>query len=386
MKVVDVAAGVITDARGRILLARRTEGRDLAGLWEFPGGKREPGETPEAALVRELHEELGIVAQVGAHLITVPQRYPDKRLRLDVRHVSRWTGLPRGREGQALAWVPPHKLASYTMPPADIPVVAALLQPDRYAITPTPAAAVAPAATPTTLAVPAPGNPATLVASAPATPTTLASPPPCRSGYSRDHTRNHTREDEPATAAPPSATAPEATAASWLTGLDATLATGISRLQFRVPGVAPTLYRELATATAERCRRAGAALLLNADIPLAHELGTGLHLRASQLAALTERPPLAEGALLAASCHTAADLEHAARLGCDFVVLGAVKPTATHPGEPGIGWEAFAALRESVSLPVYAIGGLGPEDMDDARRQGAQGVAGIRALWGGRGT
>ena len=68
------------------------------------------------------------------------------------------------------------------------------------------------------------------------------------------------------------------------------------------------------------------------------------------------------------------------------MVLGAVKPTATHPGEPGIGWEAFAALRESVSLPVYAIGGLGPEDMDDARRQGAQGVAGIRALWGGRGT
>ncbi|MFC0717280.1 8-oxo-dGTP diphosphatase MutT, partial [Luteimonas padinae] len=171
MKVVDVVAAVITDARGRILLARRTEGRDLAGLWEFPGGKREPGETPEAALVRELHEELGIVAQVGAHLITVPQRYPDKRLRLDVRHVSRWTGLPRGREGQALAWVPPHKLASYAMPPADIPVVAALLQPDRYAITPTPtpAAAVAPVATPATLAVPAPDNPATLVASARAT-------------------------------------------------------------------------------------------------------------------------------------------------------------------------------------------------------------------------
>ena len=386
MKVVDVAAGVITDARGRILLARRTEGRDLAGLWEFPGGKREPGETPEAALVRELHEELGIVAQVGAHLITVPQRYPDKRLRLDVRRISRWTGLPRGREGQALAWVPPHKLASYAMPPADIPVVAALLQPDRYAITPTPAAAVAPAGTPATLAVPAPDNRATLVASAPATPTTLAAPPPCRSGYSRDHTRSHTREDKPAPAAPPSATAPEATAASWLTGLDATLATGITRLQFRVPGIAPTLYHELATATAERCRRAGAALLLNADIPLARELGTGVHLRASQLAALNGRPPLTEGALLAASCHTAADLEHAARLGCDFVVLGAVKPTATHPGEPGIGWEAFAALRESVSLPVYAIGGLGPEDMDDARRQGAQGVAGIRALWGGRGT
>ena len=124
---VDVVAAVITDARGRILLARRTRNRDLAGLWEFPGGKREPGETPEAALARELQEELGIQARIDGHLITVPQRYPDKRLRLDVRRVTRWQGLPRGREGQALAWVPPHKLASYAMPRGH-PVVAALLQ------------------------------------------------------------------------------------------------------------------------------------------------------------------------------------------------------------------------------------------------------------------
>ena len=324
MKVVDVVAAVITDARGRILLARRTEGRDLAGLWEFPGGKREPGESPEAALARELHEELGIDARVGAHLITVPQRYPDKRLRLDVRHVTRWTGVPRGREGQALAWVPPHKLASYAMPPADIPVVAALLQPDRYAITPG-----------------------------------LASP------------------------AAPATADPDAAATAWLAGLDATLATGISRLQLRLPGAAPGLFHELAIAAAARCRRSGAELLLNADMALACELGVGVHLRSSQLATLAERPVLAEGALLAASCHTAGDLAHAARLGCDFAVLGAVKPTATHPGQPGIGWEAFAALRESVSLPVYAIGGLKPDDSGDARRQGAQGIAGIRALWSG---
>src|SRR5688500_9383595 len=82
-RVVEVVAGVIRDARGRILLARRTEGRDLAGLWEFPGGKREPEESTEAALVRELHEELGIEVEPGAPLINVPQAYPDKRLRLD---------------------------------------------------------------------------------------------------------------------------------------------------------------------------------------------------------------------------------------------------------------------------------------------------------------
>lgn len=137
---VEVVAGVITDARGRVLLARRTEGRDLAGFWEFPGGKREPGESPEAALARELHEELGIRVDIGDALIAVPQRYPHKRLRLDVRRIRAWRGTPKGHEGQALAWVPAQRLASYPMPPADIPVVAALLQPDRYLVTPGPGA------------------------------------------------------------------------------------------------------------------------------------------------------------------------------------------------------------------------------------------------------
>jgi 8-oxo-dGTP diphosphatase len=137
---VEVVAGVICDARGRVLLARRTKGRDLAGLWEFPGGKREPGESAEAALTRELHEELGIEVELGAPLIAVPQAYPHKRLRLDVRRIAAWHGTPRGREGQALAWVPPGRLPSYAMPDADRPVVAALLQPERYLVTPPPGA------------------------------------------------------------------------------------------------------------------------------------------------------------------------------------------------------------------------------------------------------
>ena len=138
LKQIHVVAGVIRDALGRILLARRTAGRDLAGLWEFPGGKVEPGETAEAALARELHEELGIQANVGAALIRVPQQYPDKRLVLDVREIHSHAGTPKGLDGQALAWAPPHTLASYPMPPADRPVVAALLQTDRYLVTPTP--------------------------------------------------------------------------------------------------------------------------------------------------------------------------------------------------------------------------------------------------------
>ena len=127
MKQIHVVAAVIRDPRGRILLARRTEGRDLAGMWEFPGGKVEPGEAPEAALVRELREELGIEATVMAPVICVPMDYPDKCLLLDVREVD-FSGQPRGLEGQALAWVPLHKLREYPMPPADVPVVAELLR------------------------------------------------------------------------------------------------------------------------------------------------------------------------------------------------------------------------------------------------------------------
>lgn len=92
LRSIHVVAGVITDPRGRILLTRRTETRDMPGLWEFPGGKREPGETSEQALVRELNEELGIEAQVGDWLMDVPQLYPDKRLRLEVRHITAWKG------------------------------------------------------------------------------------------------------------------------------------------------------------------------------------------------------------------------------------------------------------------------------------------------------
>lgn len=131
-----VVAGVMLDARGRVLLARRTEGRDLAGAWEFPGGKVDPGETPAQALARELEEELGIRVQTAEPLICVPQQYRDKRILLDVYRVTRYAGKPRDLEQQALAWSPHEKLCTYPMPPADRPVVAALTQSAYYLVTP----------------------------------------------------------------------------------------------------------------------------------------------------------------------------------------------------------------------------------------------------------
>jgi 8-oxo-dGTP diphosphatase len=314
MKQIHVVAGVLRNPQGHVLLASRTEGRDLAGLWEFPGGKVEAGESPEVALVRELREELGIEATVGASLIRVPQQYPGKRLLLDARHVE-FEGEPKGLDGQALAWVPLEALAGYPMPPADVPVVAALTQPDRYLVTPAP-----------------------------------------------------NDDDE-----------------VWLASLEDALARGVQRVQLRAPGMDVVRWAALAERAVAICRSARAEVLLNGDPALAGQLGVGVHLRSAQLRDTSVAAVLdqvrAAGHAIAASCHDAGDLQRAEALGCAFVVLGPVRATASHPGQAGMGWEAFAALREQVSLPIHAIGGLAPVDIAEARAHGAQGIAAIRGLW-----
>ena len=119
---------------------------------------------------------------------------------------------------------------------------------------------------------------------------------------------------------------------------------------------------------------------MNGDAALALEFELGLHLPARLLHALAQRP-IPAGLPLAASCHVMDDLLAAEAMGCDFAVLGTLKPTPSHPGIEGIGWDGFAAMRERVSLPIYAIGGLATADVEEARANGAQGVAAIRGLW-----
>jgi 8-oxo-dGTP diphosphatase len=120
-----VSAVALIDADGRVLLAQRPEGKSMAGLWEFPGGKVERGETPEAALIRELHEELGIDTHASclAPLTFASHSYETFHLLMPLFACRRWTGTPRPREGQTLAWVRPHELRDYPMPPADIPLI-----------------------------------------------------------------------------------------------------------------------------------------------------------------------------------------------------------------------------------------------------------------------
>ena len=111
-RMVPVAAGVLTDSSGRVLLARRITGRDLAGAWEFPGGKIERNETAEEALKRELKEELGIDVISTEPLMSVPQHAGNKSIKLDVFKVTKYTGQPRGMDNQALACVPNNNLTS----------------------------------------------------------------------------------------------------------------------------------------------------------------------------------------------------------------------------------------------------------------------------------
>jgi 8-oxo-dGTP diphosphatase len=125
VKLILVAAVALIDADGRVLLAERPEGKSMAGLWEFPGGKVEPDETPEACLIRELHEELGIDTWSSclAPLTFASHSYEDFHLLMPLYACRKWQGLVRAREGQRLAWVRPGELARYPMPPADKPLI-----------------------------------------------------------------------------------------------------------------------------------------------------------------------------------------------------------------------------------------------------------------------
>ena len=168
-------------------------------------------------------------------------------------------------------------------------------------------------------------------------------------------------------------------ATAQLQALDAALARGLRLVQVREPGMAADALAAFAREVVLRAHRAGARVLVNGDIALAQSIGAdGVHLRAGQLTGLARRPALA---LIGASCHDASELEMAGLLGCDFAVLGPVAATLTHPGVVPLGWPAFARLASTSTIPVYALGGMAPSDLVQARRHGAQGVAFQRGAW-----
>lgn len=305
---IHVAVAVLTNDRGEVLVSLRSAQAHQGGLWEFPGGKLEPGEAPYAALKREVHEELDITVQAARPLIRVPHRYPDKHVLLDVWRVTAFAGTARGREGQPIAWVAPAELHADNFPAANTPILAAARLPDRYLITPEPGA-------------------------------------------------------------------------DFLSQLERALADGIKLVQLRAKSLDRRAYVDLAQTVCARAGAAGAQVLLNADPARVAEIGAdGVHLTSQRLMALSRRP-LGASLWVAASCHSHAELAHAARIGCDFAVLGPVRPTQSHPGAPYLDWAGLHALTEDATLPVYALGGLRAGDLAFAWDAGAQGIAAIRGLW-----
>jgi len=167
----------------------------------------------------------------------------------------------------------------------------------------------------------------------------------------------------------------------FIAHLQVCLDNGIRLVQLRAKELDTQGYISLAQQAAARCHAVGAKLLLNADPGLVAQVNAdGVHLDSRRLQQ-TDRRPLSEGLLVAASCHTREELDRAQQIGADFALLSPVLPTASHPGTPALGWEAFADCVAQVALPVYALGGMQPAHCAAAITNGAQGIAAIRALW-----
>jgi len=168
-------------------------------------------------------------------------------------------------------------------------------------------------------------------------------------------------------------------ASEQLSRLGERLSKGLKLIQVREQSMHRPALVQFAAAVIALARPHGARVLINSDIELALRLGAdGVHLAAAQLARLERRPALG---WCAASCHCAAELARAVRLGADFAVLGPVQATPSHPDSVPLGWEGFAALACGASLPVFALGGMKRDDLEIAWRHGAQGIAMVRGSW-----
>ncbi|KVF79596.1 thiamine-phosphate phosphorylase [Burkholderia sp. FL-7-2-10-S1-D7] len=182
---------------------------------------------------------------------------------------------------------------------------------------------------------------------------------------------------------PEPASASAADCHAFLDRLSAVLARGETLVQLRVKSFDADAFARLAADALARCDAAGAQLMLNGPIDVAGVMqldGAGWHLDGAALRAVAQRP-LPAARRMSAACHAADDLVLAARAGVDFVTLSPVLPTLSHPGAPTLGWKRFAALAAQAAMPVYALGGMTRAHLDEARRHGAYGVAGIRSFW-----
>lgn len=314
---IDVAVGVLIARDGSFLLAQRPQGKPMAGYWEFPGGKLEPGESVFDALVREFDEELGMHV-VEAHpwaRCVVAYRHATVRLHFWRSFEARggFTGEAHGREGQAFRWERIDALTAEPWLPGALPVKRWMRLPALYAISNAGAIGV------------------------------------------------------------------DAFVDRLKSAVDAR---AIEQLQLREPSLDARAFASLFDRVMPMCRDADVRVLVNSAHAARYwTQADGVHLTSRALrdhAARGDRPAV-DWCL--ASCHDADELDAAATVGCDAVVLGPVKPTSSHPDASPLEWHAFSREAAHAALPVYAIGGLERDDLADALAAGAHGIAMIRGAW-----
>lgn len=306
---VEVVAAVLERPDGSFLLAQRPAGKVYAGWWEFPGGKVEAGEQLQAALARELHEELGVDVEESYPWITRTHDYEHAQVRLNFFRVTRWRGELQSREGQQFAWQCLPDLTVEPILPANGPILRALGMPLVMGVT---------------------------------------------------HATDVGIE-------------------IFLSRFDRALAGGLRLVQVREPALPEAERLAFARTIVARAHAVGCRVVTNGTEAFAQAAAAdGLHASAARLMTWSERP---RTGLFGASCHDVTEIARAVALEADYVVIGPVNPTPTHPGADGIGWSRFSELAAGLPMPVYAIGGLSVEDLTAARRAGAHGIAAIRAAW-----
>jgi len=375
---VHVMVAVVRNHRDETLVALRRPDSHQGGLWEFPGGKREPGEPPLQALHRELREETGLRILASHPLCKVEHRYSDKHVLLDTHLISRWTALPCGNphgiHGTPIAGNP-HGTPKVESVPMGHPSSAA----PQGGIG-TPIGGVGRKI----------GTP--IIASGAGTPPagydsgTLIGPEGQPIAW---RPRHELREaDFPAANArivrllrlPGTiAITPECSSErEFLKLMRNCIESGRELVQVRQHQLPPDTYRNWFLAALELAAASPTRLLFN-NPPEHFDPAwpdCGLHAPSRVLKELAARP-VPPGHLFSASCHSLAELRRAEALGADLALLSPVLPTTKHPGAEPLGWHRFRSLADSVSLPIYALGGLSPEQTQCARNHGAFGVAGI---------
>lgn len=329
--IVHVSVAVIVK-NGRVLLSKRAKHVHQGGLWEFPGGKVEDGETVTAALYREVREELGIHITTSRPLISLLHRYPDKSVLLETRLVTAFDGkdydqsmTQSGLEGQEVKWVAIEKLSEHQFPAANKAIINAVQLPERYVITPDRFI-------------------------------------PGRADPDQGEIERFMQEFA------------ETIRHQHL-------------LQLRIKSLNAERLNQLARRVCDMAQENHTRVLLNSAMRIDEAIqqqASGIHLTSEHLhdSHFVEcYQKLYPEKIIAVSCHNEDDILRANQLPVDFSVISPVQHTASHPEQEPLGWSKFKRLVDLSTVPVFALGGMAEKDMALAQEQGAQGIAAIRGLW-----